>query len=67
MEDVPLIGDVAGEVRRRGLATPVILGIVVAVVLGGVYLWNRSKKKKGKKTKTGTKKTSGTKKKGATS
>ncbi len=61
-EGIPVVGDVAGEVRRRGLATPVILGIVVAVVLGGVYIWNRSKK--GKKGKTsGTKKT----KKGAAS
>ena len=55
-EEVPVVGGLAHEIRRRGLAVPVIVGVLVLVILflrskKGKKMIGDAKKKVGSATK----------------
>ncbi|HJK80517.1 MAG TPA: hypothetical protein O0Y06_06410 [Methanocorpusculum sp.] len=59
IEDVPVIGDIAEEARKRGLSLPFLIAIGAVAFIGGRWVWKKykaSKKHPAKKPAAATKK-----------
>lgn len=63
LEDVPIIGDIAEEARKRGLSLPFLIAIGVVAFVGGRWVWKKYKSSKKTPTnKAGTAKSAGKRK-----
>ncbi len=69
LEDVPVLGDIAEEARKRGLSLPFLIAIGAVAFIGGRWVWkkyNASKKHPAKKPSAATTKKPAAGKKSAT-